>query len=95
MTIAIVWKFHAVSSVRSFPLFRGALLSPPSILHMGVVSFGEIVVNFYKTTRPHVSEKDIFITIAVKNSNTERAFMITQCICYWLPEYMKPINNWH
>jgi len=39
---------------------------------MGVVSFGEIVVNFYKTTRSHVSETDVFIVITVAYSNTEK-----------------------
>lgn len=38
---------------------------------MGVVSFGEIVVHFYKTTRPPVSETGVFIVIAITHSNTE------------------------
>jgi hypothetical protein len=39
VTIAIVWKLHVAYSVRSFRVFRGNLLSPPSTLHMGVGSF--------------------------------------------------------
>ena len=58
--------------MRGFPVFRGNLLSTPSTPHMGVVSFGEIVVNFYKTTRSHVSETDVFIVITVAYSNTEK-----------------------
>jgi hypothetical protein len=42
-------------------------MSTPNTLHMSVVSFGEIVVNFYKTT-----ETDIFIVIAVAHSNAEK-----------------------
>jgi hypothetical protein len=41
-------------------------------LHKGEVSFGEIVVNFCKTTWSHVSETDIFIVNAVSHSNTEK-----------------------
>ena len=68
--------------VSSFPVFRGNLLFIPSTLHMGVVSLDEIVVNFYKTTRPHVSETDIFIVIAVGAFKYRTEFMITQCISY-------------
>jgi hypothetical protein len=72
LTIAIVWKSHFVYSVNRFPVFRGNLLSPPSTLHMGVVSFREIVVIFYKPTLPQISDTDIFMFIVITHSNTEQ-----------------------